>query len=71
MQSFRGPGFNQRADQFNNASSGTALKRHDGESDQFRIELADKSGHSLANLALSQDQIRHLHAVLRINVSRQ
>jgi hypothetical protein len=35
------------------------------------MELADKSGDSLANLALNQDQISHGHAVVRINVARQ
>ena len=31
----------ESADQFGNASRGVALKRHDGESDHFRIELPD------------------------------
>jgi hypothetical protein len=42
-------------DQFDNAAGGTALKRHDGESDDFRIELADKPGDSFTNLTLHQD----------------
>ena len=60
----------ESADQFDNATGGTALKRHDGESDDFRIEFADKPGDSFTNLALNQDQISHGHPVLRINISR-
>src|SRR5208282_1102901 len=58
----------ESADQFDKASGGTPLKRHDGESDNLRIELADKAGDGLANLALNQDQISHRHAVVLINV---
>jgi hypothetical protein len=43
--------------------------RHNGESDDFRLELADKRGDSFMNLALSQDQISHGYAALRINVA--
>jgi predicted transcriptional regulator len=48
-----------------------ALKRHDGESDHFRIELPDESRDRLSSLALNQDQIRHGHAVVRINIARE
>jgi len=60
----------ESADQLDNPSGGTALKRHDGQPDHFRLEFADKSGDSLANLVLNQDQISHGHPVLRINISR-
>jgi len=61
----------QGTDQLDDASRGATLKCHDGEPDNLRIELADKPGYSLANLALNQDQIGDGHAVLRINISRQ
>jgi hypothetical protein len=60
----------ESADQFNQASGGTPLKRHDGKADNFWIELMDESGDSLAYPALHQDQIGDGHAVLWINVSR-
>ena len=61
----------ERAHQVDNATGGAALKRHDGQSDNFWLEFADQPGDGLANVVMNQDQVSYGHAVLRIDISRQ
>jgi len=61
----------QLAHEIDNAPGGAPLKRHDGKSHDFRIQLADQSGHGFANLALHQDEIGDGDAMMGIDVSRK
>ena len=61
----------KRTHQIDNATGGAALKRHDRESDDVRVQFADQARDSFTNLAMNQDQVSHGHAVMRIDVPRQ
>jgi hypothetical protein len=54
---------------FNDASSRSALKCHDRESDNLGIQFPNEASDSFPNFALHENEVRNSHLVVRVNIA--
>jgi hypothetical protein len=61
----------QPADQRGDTLGGTALKRHDRQPDDVRLQRADQPLHGGPNAPVGEDQIPNRHGVVRVEIAGQ